>query len=106
MLDGAVLQCWICLDNNLYMSTTPDDECSFRVRLYCKPHSWVSSGGIFHIGIICLFQNLVLTTYSKVEYSMISKVEYFVFLYVESNIYSLFSAWTTKLKMFGRGLPC
>jgi len=24
------------------MSTTPDDECSFRVRLYCKPQYWVS----------------------------------------------------------------
>ena len=33
-----------------------------------KPHSWVSSGGIFQIGIIRLFRNLVLTTYSKVEY--------------------------------------
>ncbi len=32
--------------------------------------------GIFQIGIICLFRNLVLTTYSKVEYPVISKVEY------------------------------
>ena len=28
--------------NSLFMSTTPDDECSFRVRLYYKPHYWVS----------------------------------------------------------------
>ena len=28
--------------NSLFMSTTPDDECSFRVRLYCKPQYWVS----------------------------------------------------------------
>jgi len=65
--------------NSLFMSTTPDDECSFRVRVYCKPHSWVSSGGIFQIGIICLCQNLAFATYSKVEYSVISKVEYFCF---------------------------
>ncbi len=48
--------CFAMLDffglNNQFMSTTPDDECSFRVRLYCKPHSWVSSGGIFQIGRI------------------------------------------------------
>jgi len=53
MLDGAVLQ---MLDffglNSVFMSTTPDNECSFRVRLYCKPHYWVSSGGIFQNGII------------------------------------------------------
>jgi hypothetical protein len=29
--------------NSLFLSTTPDDECSFRVRLYCKPQVWVSS---------------------------------------------------------------
>jgi hypothetical protein len=29
--------------NSLFLSTTPDDECSFRVRLYCKPQYWVRS---------------------------------------------------------------
>jgi len=29
--------------NSLFLFTTPDDECSFRVRLYCKPQVWVSS---------------------------------------------------------------
>jgi hypothetical protein len=29
--------------NSLFLSTTPDDECSFRVRLYLKPQSWVST---------------------------------------------------------------
>jgi hypothetical protein len=29
--------------NSLFLSTTPDDECSFRVRLYSKPQNWVSS---------------------------------------------------------------
>jgi hypothetical protein len=52
-------RCFAMLDffglNSLFMSTTPDDECSFRVRLYCKPHNWVSSHGKFQIGIICFF---------------------------------------------------
>jgi len=60
-------RCFAMLDffglNSLFMSTTPDDECSFRVRLYCKPHSWVNSGGIFQIGIIRLFRNLALTIF-------------------------------------------
>jgi hypothetical protein len=29
--------------NSLFLRTTPDDECSFRVRLYSKPQNWVSS---------------------------------------------------------------
>ena len=29
--------------NSLFLSTTPDNECSFRVRLYCKPGYWVRS---------------------------------------------------------------
>jgi hypothetical protein len=28
--------------NSLFLSTTPDDECSFRVRLYTKPQNWMS----------------------------------------------------------------
>ena len=37
--------CFAMLDyfglNSLFLSTTPDDKCSFRVRLYCKPQYWV-----------------------------------------------------------------
>jgi len=29
--------------NSLFLSTTPDDECSFRVHLYSKLQKWVSS---------------------------------------------------------------
>jgi hypothetical protein len=29
--------------NSLFLTTTPDDECSFRVRLYAKLHDWVSA---------------------------------------------------------------
>ncbi len=29
--------------NSLFLTTTPDDECSFRVRLYAKPYDWVSA---------------------------------------------------------------
>jgi hypothetical protein len=38
--------CFAMLDhyglNSLFLSTIVDDECSFRVRLYCKPQNWVS----------------------------------------------------------------
>ena len=38
--------CFALLDhfglNSLFLSTTSDDECSFRVRLFSKPKSWVS----------------------------------------------------------------
>jgi hypothetical protein len=38
--------CFAMLDyyglNSLFSTTTPDDKCSFRVRLYAKPHDWVS----------------------------------------------------------------
>jgi hypothetical protein len=39
--------CFVMLDyyslNSLFLTMTPDDECSFRVRLYAKPHDWVSA---------------------------------------------------------------
>ena len=39
--------CFAMLDhyglNSLFLTTTPDDECSFRVRLYAKPEEWVST---------------------------------------------------------------
>jgi hypothetical protein len=39
--------CFAMLDyyglNSLFSTTTPDDECSFRVRLYAKPCHWVSA---------------------------------------------------------------
>ncbi len=57
-------RCFAMLDffglNSLFMSATPDDECSFRVRLNCKPHYWVSSGGIFQNGINRLFCNFTM----------------------------------------------
>jgi len=42
--------------NSLFLSTTPDDECSFRVRLYSRPQNWVSS---------CIIKTKTL--YSKLE---------------------------------------
>jgi hypothetical protein len=40
-------RCFTMLDyfglNSLFLSTTPDNKCSFRVRLYCKPQYWVRS---------------------------------------------------------------
>ncbi len=42
----ARLCCFAILDyygqNSLFLPTTPDDECSFRDRLYAKLHDWVS----------------------------------------------------------------
>jgi hypothetical protein len=39
--------CFAMLDyfglNSLFLSTTPDNKCSFRVRLYFKPQYWVRS---------------------------------------------------------------
>ena len=39
-------KCFAMLDffglNSFFLSTTPGDECSFRVRLYTKPQNWVS----------------------------------------------------------------
>ena len=45
--------------NNLFLTTTLDDECSFRVRLYAKPHDWVSAffDKLFYFGIIYLTFN-------------------------------------------------
>jgi hypothetical protein len=54
----ARLCCFAMLDyyglNSLFLSTTPDDECSFRVRLYAKSCNWVSDfcGILFYFGII------------------------------------------------------
>jgi hypothetical protein len=40
-------RCFAMLDyfglNSLFLSTTPDNKSSFRVRLYCKPQYWVRS---------------------------------------------------------------
>ncbi len=44
---AARWHCFAMLDyfglNSLFLSITPDDKCSFRVRLYCKPQYWVRS---------------------------------------------------------------
>ncbi len=52
MLDVVVLQ---MLDHygltSLFLTTTPDDECSFSVRLYAKPEDWVSTILIFLLTI-------------------------------------------------------
>jgi hypothetical protein len=71
-------RCFAMLDffglNSLFMSTTPDDQCCFRVRFYCKPHYWVSSRGKFQIGIIRFCFELENTEFSETEKSVFSKV--------------------------------
>jgi hypothetical protein len=46
--------------NSLFLSTTPDDECSFRVRLYSKPQNWVST---YNLDIKTLYSNLEFYVY-------------------------------------------
>ncbi len=58
--------------NSVFLSTTPDDECSFRVRLNCKPHYWVSSGGIFQNGIIRLFCNFNMPNEQRTKFHLSS----------------------------------
>ncbi len=40
--------------SSLFLSTTPDDECSFRVCLYSKPQNWVST---YNLGTKTLYSN-------------------------------------------------
>ncbi len=51
--------------NSFFWSTTPDDECSFRVRLYSKPQNWVSS---------CIIK--VKTLYSKLELNVDFRINF------------------------------
>ncbi len=61
MLDHYVL-------NSLFLSTTPDDECCFRVRLYCKPQNWVSSLIFLHEFIVLKVQKMSLTFNSWINF--------------------------------------
>jgi hypothetical protein len=80
-------QCFAMLDfhglNSLFMSTTPCDQCCFRVRFYCKPQNWVSLRGKFQIrkiryccnAVIQIIPEIdVITKYSTMEFSVLSKV--------------------------------
>jgi len=51
--------------NSLFLSTTPDDEYSFRVRLYSKPQNWVSS---------CIIKTKTL--YSKLELNVDFRINF------------------------------
>ncbi len=56
--------CFAILDhfglNSLFLSTTPDDECSFRVRLFSKPEIWVSQ---FVLALNSCFENNAANTH-------------------------------------------
>lgn len=72
-------RCFAMLDyfglNSLFLSTTPDDECSFRVRFYSKPHCWVSLYGKFRNG-----KNRV-SSYLKIRNFPKRKIPYFLIIY-------------------------
>jgi len=131
-------RCFEMLDyfglNSLFLSTTPDDECSFRVRLYCKPQYWVRSIYskmefivFFHVFTMecLLFCNLFSWDFfidigckrynpkwNKSCCHLIIIFQNGISCFV-SQVYPAiltwtlhFPVWTTKLKMFSRGLPC
>jgi hypothetical protein len=57
--------CFAMLDyyrlNSLFLTTTPDNECSFRVRLYAKHCAWGSAfcDNIFYFGKIILISAML-----------------------------------------------
>ncbi len=61
--------CFATLDyyglNSLFLTTTPDDECSFRVRLYAKPCDWVSAFDANYSILELLFPNFILLLMSS-----------------------------------------
>jgi hypothetical protein len=105
-------RCFAMLDyfglNSLFLSTTPDNECSFRVRLYCKPEYWVRSvfskmeyaiSLVFTKWMLCLFVIWfpLFRLLTFVEISIFQNgIRHFLKLFSDySTIYFfLFSAWT------------
>ena len=61
--------CFAMLDyyglNSLFLTTTPDDECSFRVRFYAKPCDWVSAFGANYSILELLFSKFILLLMSS-----------------------------------------
>ncbi len=117
MLVVAVLPCWII--TAWFLTTTPDDECSFRGRLYAKLHDWVSelttiysiselfvshkilslccsfnqvcAIKLFKKGIIFLYHTELTTNYSISELFVAHKFFFFVFfLYTQVCAIKLF----------------
>ncbi len=89
--------CFAMLDyfglNSLFLSTTPGDKCSFRVRLYCKPQYWVRptmySKMEFFVFFFVFYKECLLFCNTFVftgVISIFSKREYFVFYIVVSYI--------------------
>jgi hypothetical protein len=75
--------------NSLYLSTTPDDECSFRVRLYLKPQNWVSS---CKIKTKTFYSKLELNVDFRINFlldALYSKLE----LYVDFGLIFLLNAY-------------
>ncbi len=81
--------CFAMLDyyglHSLILTTTPDDECSFRVRLYAKPRDWVSA---------------LFTIYSISE-SFVSQKNPFIAL---TNVNLFFLYRYVQLKLFKKGI--
>ena len=113
--------CFAMLDyfglNSLFLSTTPDDECSFRVRLYCKPQYWVrptiySKMEFFVLFLVCSMWYACCFVIRFFYWCLINIIQNRIFCFLlQGNTAvltwtSIFSAWTSRLEVFRRGLPC
>ncbi len=75
--------------NSLFVTTSPDDKCSFRVRIYSKPQNWVSS---CKIKTKTLYSKLELNVDFSINFlldALYSKLE----LYVDFGLIFLLNAY-------------
>ena len=86
--------CFALLDHfglsSLFLSTTPDDECSFRVKLYSKPEIWVSQ---FVLALNSCFENNAANTHSYINLIQIPNPRDFHFWKVVLVPYEFLHFW-------------
>ncbi len=110
--------CFAFLDNfglnSVFLTTTPDDECSFRVRLYSKPEIWVSQ---FVTLLISCFKNNAGNTQSYInviyKYSNSRKFHFLKitplllsWIHMNFYIFENCTAWFAFIEMYRRRLSC
>jgi hypothetical protein len=85
-------KCFATLDffglNSLFQSTTPDDECTFRVRLYTKPQNWVSVQNPSKYSDPDYFDNPF--TQTKTQYSRNSNILSICFVLISFSNWKLY----------------
>jgi hypothetical protein len=110
--------CFALLDNfglnSVFLTTTPDDECSFRVRLYSKPEIWVSQ---FVTSLNSCFENNAGNTQSYInviyKYSNSRKLHFLKIMplllsWIHMNFYIFenCTAWFAFIEMYQRRVSC